>query len=252
MAIKKDEKVDIVTIKQERIQFYVKGETPLICNRLSEKAKRELLLPKQRANRAELAMTAKHDPVAEFRASPYKLQSGKTLISMPSTAFKGALRSVAIDMPGATKAQLGRLTYVEGEQVEIFGVPKMFLSVVRNAGMNRTPDIRSRAILAEWAAVVTIKFTTPMLNAEDISNLFAASGMVIGVGDWRPEKGSGNYGTFSIVDPDDKDFQRIVKAGGREVQERAMISATPYNAETEELLEWFSVEVGRRGLAIAK
>ncbi len=251
MATKKEEQIDIITIKQEKVTFFVLGESPLIFNRLSEKAQRQLLCPPEQKNKAERATTAKHNPLEEFRASPNTLLTGETLLALPATAFKGALRSVAIDMPGATKAQLGRLTYVDSEMVQIFGVPKLLMSPVRNAGINKTPDIRSRAILPEWAAVVTIKYTTPMINLTAVSSLFAAAGTIIGVGDWRPEKGSGSYGRFQLVNEDDADFLRIVSDGGRKVQESAMRKADPYNTETEELLAWFDGEVGRRGLVVA-
>lgn len=44
---------------------------------------------------------------------------------MLSTSFKGAIRSAALDMPGAKKAQIGRLTYIAGDFVGIYGVPKL-------------------------------------------------------------------------------------------------------------------------------
>ncbi len=246
-----DDNINILKIKQDAVTFCVLGESPLIFNRLSEKAQRQLLCPPEKKNHAQRITTAKHSPLDEFRASPNTLLEGDSFLAMPSTAFKGALRSVAVDMPGATKAQLGRLTYVDGEMVQIFGVPKLLMSPVRNAGMNKTPDIRSRAILPEWAAVVTIKYTTPMINRTAIFNLFAAAGTIIGIGDWRPEKGSGNYGRFNLVNEDDKAFVRIVKEGGRDAQIAAMKRADPYNTETEELLAWFDEEMDRRGLTVA-
>ena len=251
MATKK-EALDIVTIKQESITFCVLGQTPLIMNKLSNKTKEGFLLPPKKKNQAERQSTAKHDPIAEFRRSPHTVPTGDTLLAMPSTAFKGALRSVALDMPGATKTQLGRLTYVEGQYVPVYGVPQIFLAAVRDAGINRTPDIRSRAIVPEWAAHVTVKYTVPMLNVNDISNLFAAAGLIVGVGDWRPQKGSGNFGTFSLVGPDDAEFLRIVESGKRDAQEAGMTRATPYDDETYDLLEWFADEADRRGFVVAK
>ena len=147
---------------------------------------------------------------------------------------------------------MGRLSYVEGEKVPIYGIPKLFMTPVRNSGMNRAPDIRTRAIIAEWAAFVPIRYTTPMLNFRTVSTLFQAAGVICGVGDWRPEKGSGNFGTFEVVDQDDPEFLRIVKEGGRKAQEAAMKRADPYDAETEELLTWFEDEAKAREFKIAK
>lgn len=247
----KAENIEIVSIKQERVTFCVIGDTPLICNSLSNKTIQELLLPAKKKNKAERESTAKHDPVAEFRNCIETQDSGPTLITLLSTAFKGALRSVAVDMPGATKAQIGRLSYVDGHKVSIYGIPKLFMAPVRNAGMNRTPDVRTRAIIDKWAAFVDIRYTVPMLNLKTINTLFQAAGMIVGVGDWRPEKGSGNFGTFRVVDSDDADFKAIIESGGREAQEAAMLRAEPYDSDTEELLSWFFDEAKDRELKVA-
>ena len=71
-----------------------------------------------------------------------------------------------------------------------------------------------------------------------------------GLGDWRIEKGSGSYGGFEIVDPDDPEFLEIVKEGGRQAQLEALENPVAYDAETEELLGWFDIEIKRRGLKI--
>ena len=72
-----------------------------------------------------------------------------------------------------------------------------------------------------------------------------------GVGDWRPEKGSGNFGQFELVSEDDADYLRIIETGGRQEQIDPMESPTPYDQDTEELLEWFNDEIDRRGKVVA-
>ena len=249
---KQDAVIETVEIKQERIEFCVLGSTPLIMNRLSKKAQEELLLPAKKKNRAAKESSLKTDPYERFRSSPNTLPEGPTLLAVPGTAFKGAMRSVAIDMPGATKAQIGRLTYIEDVLVPVYGIPKLLLSPVRNADMKRTPDIRARSILPQWAAFVTFRYTRPQLNYDTVARLFGAAGLICGVGDWRPERGSGNYGTWEIVDREDERFREIVKTQGREAQEAAMLRAEPADHETEELLEWFDVEAESRGFKVAK
>jgi hypothetical protein len=195
-AKKKEEEISIVEIRKETINVCLLGRTPFICNAMSQKVRQELLLPKGRKTAADKRTTLKHDPLTEFRNSPYKLDSpdAPTLIAMLSTAFKRSLASAAVDIPGATRAQIGRLCWVKGEKIPMFGVPKLFMSVTRSADMNRTPDIRTRAILPEWAAMLEIEFVIPLLNRTNVVSLLSAAGLIQGVGDWRPEKGSGNYG----------------------------------------------------------
>lgn len=122
------------------------------------------------------------------------------------------------------------------------------MSIVRSADMNRTPDVRTRAIVPEWACRLRITFVQPLIRAQAVANLLAAAGITIGIGDWRSEKGSGNYGQFRIADKDDSDFKRILKEGGRAAQAEALENPVCYDDETTELLSWFEEERAKRAL----
>lgn len=249
MAKKKDEAIEILQLKEGRLEFCVLGLTPIILNRMSEKAARQLLFPAPRKNAAQRAATLKHDPLAEFRASPYVNPDphGPTLLQFLSTAFKQAAMEAALDIPGTNKSQIKRLVWVNGERVALWGIPKLLMAIVRCADMNRTPDVRTRAIVPEWACRISVSFREPILKEQSIANLFAAAGVTPGVGDWRVGKGSGSFGQFELVSPDDKRWKKIIESGGRAAQETAMENPTPYDLETEELLAWFHDEVKRRG-----
>jgi hypothetical protein len=256
MATKKktEETIDIVEIKSGRISCCVLGTTPLVLNRMSMKTMGSLLLPPRKKNMAERQSTLKHDPYAEFRASPYtdKRPDAATLLQHLSSAFKGSLMETGKDIPGASKAQVGRLTWVNGERIAIYGRPQIFCSVVRSADQNRTPDIRTRAIVPKWACYVDISFVMPVLNENTILKLFAAAGVIQGVGDGRPGKGKLTFGQFSLVSPDDKEFKRLVKNEGRAVQVDAMANPEPYDDETAEMLGWFDEEVERRNFNVER
>lgn len=253
-ASKKSDEVSVLKLETGTVLAAVVGTTPLICNRMSQKTIFELLLPKGRKNAAEKASTLKHDPLEEFRQSPYTLddESQPTLIAMLSTAFKGAIRSAALDMPGASKAQLGRLTFVPGMYTPVYGIPQIMSSIVRSADINRTPDVRTRAVIREWAAIVSITYVQPALKEQSVLNLLASAGVTIGVGDWRPEKGKGDFGQFRIAGSNDEQFQRIVADGGRAAQIEAMKDPVAFDNETEELLSWYETEVKRRGFKVVK
>jgi hypothetical protein len=239
---------EVLKITTGTFECYVLGTSPIILNRMSEKVQRELLLPRGRKTEVEKATTLKHDPIAEYRASPYTLKDTKqpTLLAQLATAFKKALMTAALDMPGARKAQIGRLTWIEGEHVGLYGVPKLFMRTTRSADMNRTPDVRTRAIVPEWAARLEVTFVQPLITAQSVANLLAAAGITVGVGDWRPEKGAGNYGQFRIVDKDDPAFKRVVATGGRAAQQAAIDRPVCYDDETTELLSWYHDEIAIR------
>jgi hypothetical protein len=223
------------------------GSSPLVFNRMSEKARQELLLPRGRKTAADKQASLKHDPMREFRASAYAMPEGDALLGIMATAVKGAMRTAALDLSGTSKAQIGRLVYVQGDYVPVYGVPKLFMSVVRQAGMNHTPDIRTRAIVPEWAALVHITYVVPLLTPTNIANLLAAAGITVGIGDFRQEKGAGNYGLFAVANPDDPAFVAIREEGGREAQAAAMASPAFYDEDSEVLFTWYEDERARRG-----
>lgn len=256
MATRKAEtssEIQVIEVVKGQIDFCILGTSPLIMNRMSQKVWHELLAPKGKKNAAEKASSLKHDPIQEFRNSPYIIENkaAPSLLGILPTAFKGAMLTAALDMPGTKRTQMGRLLTVDWDMQPVYGVPKVFMSITRSADMNKTPDVRTRAILPEWACKLTVTFNKPILREQSVANLLAAAGMQSGVGDWRQEKGSGSFGAFKLVSNDDKDFLRITKTMGREVQQEALDNPIAYNAETEEMLAWFDVEIKRRGFKVA-
>ena len=168
-----DDPLDIPRIKQGIVEVYILGVTPLIFNRASEKVKRELLLPRGRLNTAAKAANLKHDPVAEYRASVYRIRGddSPTLLGIPSTAFKGAMRTAALRLPGIARTEVDQLIYVEGYTIPVFGVPQLKCDMVRMANRERVPDIRTRAVLPEWCCKIAIRHTLPLINAQSAVNL---------------------------------------------------------------------------------
>jgi hypothetical protein len=248
-AAKAEEITQILEVSTGSFTACILGTTPLIHNRMSFKVAQGLLFPRKKTTH-ERATTLKHEPVEEFRASPYLLEDPKagTYLAVRAAAFKGAMRAAALDMPGAKKAQIGRLVRVEGELVEVYGIPLLKMDVVRSADMNRTPDIRTRAAMREWACRITVTFVKPLIRAQMIANLLAASGMIDGIGDGRSEKGALDYGSFRICDEHDADYQRIRSEGDRAVQVAYFERPVAYDEETQRLWSWFEAERIQRAL----
>lgn len=245
MAKSESIEVEVMEIVRGQIEFCVLGTSPLIFNRMSEKSQQELLLPKKKSARKNESKL-KHDPIAEFHnAATWLEKPANTLLALPSTAFKAAMMTAALDIPGLTKASIGRMVYVDGENVEIYGTPKLLMSNVRSAGMNRTPDIRTRSIMPRWAARVSVTFVQPQFKQGAITNLMAAAGITAGVGDFRPEKGKGNCGQFKLVPEKDPEFKALMKEG-YDHQVKATAEAEPHDENTRRLLAWFLSEAKTR------
>lgn len=255
MAARTKETTEIVVpeMRRETIEFCVLGRSPYIFNRMAMKAKQALLLPSGRKTQTERAATLKHNPPTEFVDSMnrYRVDTRPTRLWIRPEAFKGAVSTAALDTEGTKRTEVGRLCWVEGETIDIWGVPMIYLDVVRSADINRTPDIRTRARLEEWCARLRITYVLPKMNARTITALLNGSGLTCGVGDFRQEKGRGRYGQYEIVNEDHPDFRRLVETAGREAQDAAIAAMTPVNEDTEELLAWWWSEVDRRGSAEA-
>lgn len=257
MVVKKttDETTSISVIEIDRgeVTYHLLGMQPMIFNRINEKARRELLLPSGRKNEAEKQASLKHDPVWEFRSSPYRhpADDHPTRLYMPPTAIKAGLCTAALDMPKTRKTQIGRLVWIEDRHLDIWGVPLLYMTPVRQADINRTPDIRTRALLPRWAARVTISYAKPLMREPVITSLLNAAGFTVGIGDYRQEKGKGSHGQFRICDAEDPEFLDIVANEGREAQDHMLELAQCYDAESEDLLTWYNQEILRRNTATA-
>jgi hypothetical protein len=248
MATKKENNdIEVMELHTRRLTFCLVGETPLIMNRFSEKARQEMLLPAPKKNRAEKATSLKHDPIAEFRGGLYmsRDENAPTAIHFPTNAFHKAVGQAAIDIPGQAKSVMLRLTSVVTDTVHLYGNPALFCRMVRSSGMNATPDIRTRPIFSEWACALEFQIVSNLVKETQVANLLAAAGTIVGMGDWRPQKG-GSYGRFRLTTPDDPEFKRIVEHQGRASQLQEIAAPQFHDDETEELLEWFFKEADKR------
>jgi hypothetical protein len=245
---KTESMVEIQRLVLGTATFFLLGTSPLMMNRLAKKAKEELLLPGRRKNKAALEATMKHDPPAEYRDSIYRCreQGAPTLVHMPAGAFKKAMSQAAIDIPGASKAQIGRLVKIMTPTVHVFGKPFLSMLPVRLQGIRKTPDIRTRAIFPKWCCKIEVRYVRSIIREVDVTNLIDAAGIIVGVGDGRTEKGTFDLGSWEIVQHDDPRWHEIVKSGGRKIQEAAMADPEADDADSEEMLSWYLSEIVRR------
>ena len=127
--------IDVVRVTKESIEFCLVGTSPFVCNAMSAKARQSLILPPKRKSKMEKETTLKHEPMVEFVQSAYRsrLDDAETRIEFPAAGFKRAMASAALELPGVSKAQIGRLCWAEGHMVPIYGVPQLWMAVVRSA-----------------------------------------------------------------------------------------------------------------------
>lgn len=250
MAVaKKTETMEIHALKQGRIKLRMIGQTPMYFNSMGAKAWRDLLIgggKKTAAQKKEI----KHNPEQEYRDSVYKKAKGDTYLCFPAAGVKGAMSTAALETAGITKSSVQRLIFLPESHIQIWGKPYLKMDIVRSADMNRTPDVRTRAYLPNWCAEVDIKFVTPTLSAHSIVSLLQNAGTIVGIGDFRQEKGRGSYGTFTVASAEDMgDMQALwddITKEGRAVQELAMDQPECADEQTAELMQFLQEERLRR------
>jgi len=250
MAVKKAEAgtLQIDALKQGRVTLKLIGTTPFYFNAMSAKAKRSLLIGGGKKTAAE-KKEIKHNPEEEFRDSIYRMPKGETLLGFPAPGVKGAMATAALETPGVTKSSVQRLIFLPEQKIKMWGKPFLKMDVVRSADMNKTPDIRTRAFLPRWCAEVDIAFVQPTLSTHAIVSLLQNAGVVVGIGDFRQEKGRGSYGTFSVAGDDIGDWQGYwdeVTQEGRDVQQYAMENPEFADDDTLELMNLLEEERQRR------
>ena len=183
-------------------QFKVKGISPLISHKWSEKAKKEML---DKQMKKKLTAKQAKNPQAEFESSLYLLSNGKHPkgpYGFPAVAFKAAAVRAAKQLDGMNMTDARGLFYIEpddGDLVQIHSPqpPEMREDMVRLNG--KSADIRYRGSFVNWSVTLNVRYNADVVSQEQLLNLFELAGFSCGVGEWRMEKG-GTFGTFTLLD----------------------------------------------------
>lgn len=175
----------------QTIQFDVLGITPLLCNRWSEKARREIL----DKHMGKPKVKAFKNPEQVYRDSLYEMPSGG--YGFPASAFKkAAVRGAKLfDITMTDLRQMFFVLADEAGLVRIDGEPEMQEDMVRLNG--KTPDVRFRGVFPTWSITLNVEYNAGVISAEQLVNLFEVAGFSVGVGEWRPER-SGELGRFTL------------------------------------------------------
>jgi hypothetical protein len=195
-------KVNVIQIQRPNfdvIKMTIKGETPLIVSRFSEKAKRQILDKQmKKAAKKKEART----PKAEFEAAKYKMSNGKD--GFPALCVKLAMVDSSRFVEGLPATVLRGTIFVIPDDMETGLVKikykkcKMVEDVVRLQGIGKPADLRFRPYYYDWSMDLKIKLDRDILSQEQVTNLLARAGVSNGLGEWRPER-NGQFGMFSVA-----------------------------------------------------
>lgn len=176
----------------ETAEFRIRGESPYVQHKFSEKARRVMLEAQQLGTKSKNRKTREaRDIEAEYEGAIHRDRSGKC--GIPAPAFRSAMisacRLVGFQM---TKAKLSVFVEADGFDetdgtplVHIEGEPEMHQTAVRlESGV---ASISVRPMWREWAATVRVRYDLDQFSHADVANLLMRAGMQVGIGEGRPD-----------------------------------------------------------------
>lgn len=211
MSIKKEEGiiVNIPEIKIKETTITIIGDTPLIMNTFSEKAKREILdkqmkkakKPKEAKNKWECFINSLHwitEKPTEYTEKAFNeaikkgAKFGFPAVGVKQSAISAAYRAGFIK----NKVCMQGAFHIKEELVEIIGDLTMREDMVRipMAGA----DVVFRGEFSNWKSTFTVTYDENVISLEQLIQFINYGGFAVGIGDWRPEK-AGNHGMFHIA-----------------------------------------------------
>jgi hypothetical protein len=199
--------IQLPPLKLRTLEITLVGDSPLICHKWSEKAKKEML--DKQMKKAKQKKEAK-DPWMQFCESLYWLTPmperptsediEQAEFGVPTIGFKAAAVNACSHADGVTKVLARGAFHIDGELVKLEGRPTMREDVTR-IGMG-VADLRYRGEFKNWRVTLRVRYNENVLSAEQIVNLFNIAGFAIGVFEWRPQK-NGGFGMFHVATADE-------------------------------------------------
>jgi hypothetical protein len=140
-------------------------------------------------------------PEEEAEAGCYRLPSGQ--LYLPMTHFRGSILGAAsgqkINKKSAKTHFAGGLFALELHaplyHPETGAALKEYEIDIQRAVVMRAGVSRARACLPQWAALIRFQYEPLLLTPEIIETTLQLAGAIVGVGDYRPQKG-GPYGRY--------------------------------------------------------
>lgn len=223
MAKQKKDNVSVLEIKEPSLKIInvtIEGTAPLLVHRLSQKLRDqsnidphiEAPVKKKRGENIQ-------SPDEAFRECLYWLDKDGNEIAtgrdaskhkywgFPAGGLKQAMISACRQYDNLTMAGMKGTFFVLGSHIRIEGTPQIqqeqgrdgvFVRIGGKGAGTGTPSIRYRAEFPKWKSNISIRYNADVISAESVMNLLQTAGFSVGLGEDRPDKKGGSFGTFTI------------------------------------------------------
>ena len=202
------EKVVVPALNLECGSFLIEGDTIMVQNKFSEKAKRSMKDVQEAGSRSKKGKKKEPKDFQEmFKQAQHISKEGWP--GIPASAFRSgvisACRLVGFKM---TLAKLSLFVVAEGYDKDdstplcriTKGKAKYRDDAVR---IQNTCDVHARAMFDPgWQAKVMLEWDADQFSLADVSNLMVRLGKQVGIGEGRPDSRSSagmGWGTFRLI-----------------------------------------------------
>lgn len=187
--IKTEIKVEPIEIAEMKLKIV--GDTPLLMQRMSEETRQQLVAMVTGQGREK---KKERDLMKEVEGKIHRDEKGN--VCFPNEGFKKSMVEVAPYIDGLDKKKCRGSFFIMENLVPIkFKKQIVNKAVARDSGINRAPREVWRPEFKDWSCVLTIRYNSQQISAQEIVNLAKLAGFHIGLGSWSPQKG-GNHGMY--------------------------------------------------------
>jgi len=189
----KTEEIVVQAIELRSLRVRIVGDSPLICHRFAEKARKKIGdRHGQKAQQKEA-----WNPEAEFNDARYRMADGRD--GFPATGLKKAISNAFRFADGLKKVEINGALHVQPGQelVPIESDEPLMREDVTRASM--TTFLRYRPEYRNWSIAFDIVYNERAISAEQVVNLLNIAGFGVGIGEWRPER-NGQFGMFHVAE----------------------------------------------------
>jgi len=212
-------RIEIPVVNMDLFRCRLVGQTPLIIHAMGEKKRKEMLDSMQPSQKKTTKVRADKDPVKEYFDSMYALDGDPRedqentfegiftpLHQKDATAIHGVRASgFRLAMVRAAKSCGAKMTDTRCNMRvnSPFGtfLPINFDTVVAGEDavklQGNKSDLRYRPYYHGWSVDIELEHMSDIIGPEQIIQLLRIAGRVVGVGEWRNEKG-GENGAFDV------------------------------------------------------
>lgn len=187
----KAKQLELPAMKLKRVRITLKGRTPLITNRFSERAIQKLI-----GDQTGIASVGREprNPEQEYEDSMYRTEDG---YGFPTIGFKKAAVNAANDV-GLFKTDMKRAFHVIGPELTLLesDPPFMRTDIATLNGKVAYPVFRAQ--FDNWSVTVEVIYNAGVISLEQLVNLFRVAGFGVGIGAWRPGR-DGVHGTWDVA-----------------------------------------------------